>query len=243
MNGLVTYEMVCHSGGTMDIFIEPVLPPPQLVILGRSPVARTLSRIATALQYEVIVYAPLASAEDFADAERVEQTLDLSTVERPEQSFVVVSTQGEDDEGGMAAALRLNTPYLAFVASGKKWRAVSQYLEGQGFSKEQLARVKVPAGIEINAKDPEEIALSVMAQVVSERRSGAYPASAARKEQSDPAAAPLQAIDPICNMTVEIATARYSSQYGGQQVYFCGAGCKQKFDENPAQYAIGGRAP
>ena len=243
VNGLVTYEMVCHSGGTMDIFIEPVLPPPQLVILGRSPVARTLSRIAAALQYEVIVHAPLASAEDFPDAGRVEQTLDLSTVERPGQSFVVVSTQGEDDEGGMAAALRLNTPYLAFVASGKKWQAVSQFLEGQGFTKAQLARVKVPAGIEINAKDPEEIALSVMAQVVSERRSGAYPASAAREgQESDPGPAALQAIDPICNMTVEIATAQYSSDYHEQRVYFCGAGCKQKFDDNPAQYAIGGRA-
>ena len=243
VNGLITYEMVCHSGGTLDIFIEPVLPSPQLVILGRSPVARTLARLAAALRYEVVVFGQGALPADFPDAAQVEPSLDLSKVNRPERSFVVVSTQGEDDEGGMAEALRLKAPYIAFVASPKKWKAVSGFLGGKGFSKEELARVKVPAGIEINAHDPEEIALSIMAQVVAERRSGAFPGLGAETSDAVPEAGGLRAIDPVCNMTVEIATAKYVSEHQGQKAYFCGAGCKETFDAAPEKFAPPRAAP
>ena len=238
VNGLVTHEMVCHSGGTLDIFIEPVLPAPQMVILGRSPVARTLAWLAAGLGYAVAVFGKGALREEFPNAKQVEPSLDLSALKHPERSFVVISTQGEDDEGGMVEALRLNAPYVAFVASPKKWKAVSTFLVGQGFSKADLARVKVPAGIEIHAHDPEEIALSIMAQVVAERRGGALGAipSTANEQVASPDRELVRAIDPVCNMTVEIATAKYLSEHRGQKAYFCCAGCKENFDRTPEKF-------
>ena len=241
VNGVRTYEMVCHSGGTLDIFIEPVLPPPRVVILGRSPVARTVARLAATLGYAVSVFAPGAAAADFQGVERLEDSHDLSALGTAAGAFVVVSTQGEDDEGGLEAALALDAPYIGFVASPKKWQAVSAFLAGRGIASEQLERVRVPAGVEINAVEPEEIALSILAQIVSVRRSEAYQARAAEDGAETgaegAAEAPRKAIDPICNMTVDIATARHVSEYQGQQVYFCAPGCKAKFDANPEQYA------
>src|SRR3970282_942608 len=116
VDGTHAYEMVCYSGGTMDIFIEPVLPAPQVVILGRSPVARTLDGLARALHYAVVVRAPGAPAEDVGAPVQFEASLDLSGLARPQQSFLVVSTQGEDDEGGVAAAPGVGAPYVALVS-------------------------------------------------------------------------------------------------------------------------------
>ena len=261
VSGIRTYEMVCYSGGTMDIFIEPVLPPPQVVILGRSPVARTLARLAKALRYEVIVHAPLATRADFPDADRLEATLTLSGVRGP-QAFAVVSTQGEDDEDAVEAAARSAAGYVAFVASKKKWEAVSRVLAERGVPKERIARVLAPAGVEIQAVEPEEIALSILAQIVSTRRSqiqrdsdaagaGAKPPGAhatgahatgakpgaGSSAHATPPASPDKEEDPICHMQVDPRTAKHTSRHAGKAFYFCCAGCKQRFDQNPAQYA------
>jgi xanthine dehydrogenase accessory factor len=258
VNGIRTYEMVCYSGGTMDIFIEPVLPLPQVVILGRSPVARTLARIAKALRYEVIVHAPDATAEDFPDVDRLEGNLALSHI-RAGQAFVVVSTQGEDDEGAVEAAVRSEVPYVAFVASKKKWDAVRKVLAGHGLSADALNRVQAPAGIEISAVEPEEIALSIMAQIVKTRRDANGAAAAAtshatsahssatasasassskpgRRAWQPPPPPEGKALDPICGMHVDIKTARHTSVYAGQTFYFCCGGCKSSFEQNPAQH-------
>lgn len=245
VDGIHAYEMLCYSGGTLDIFIEPVLPAPQVVILGRSPVARTLARLAKTLDYAVTVLAPGAQQADFSEVERLESTLDLSPVPRLDRSFVVVSTQGEDDEGGMEAALAVQAPYVAFVASPKKWKAVSAHLEDKGIAREAIDRVRVPAGIEINAVEPQEIALSIMAQIVSLRRQGDFPgleAAAGEEDGAGEQAPPATAIDPICGMTVDIATAKHVSKYEEQAVYFCCGGCKTRFDADPTQYANGGGA-
>ena len=259
VDGIHAYEMVCYSGGTMDIFIEPVLPAPQVVILGRSPVARTLAGLARALKFDVVVYAPGARAEDFGEPTAFAASLDLSHLARPRQSFLVVSTQGEDDEGAVTAALAAGAPYVAFVASPKKWKAVSALLLQQGAPREAVERVHVPAGLEINAQEPEEIALSILAQIVSLRRSEAFapageeaPAAQGAKAHGQhahgqgaggPAAkAGPSAIDPVCGMTVDVDTARYRSTYQQQSVYFCCAGCKSAFDADPAKYARAGGA-
>ncbi len=265
VSGIRTYEMVCYSGGTMDIFIEPVLPPAQVVILGRSPVARTLARLAKALRYEVIVQAPLATREDFPDADRIEATLTPAGL-RGRQAFLVVSTQGEDDEDAVEAAARSDAGYVAFVASKKKWESVARILAERGVPKERIARVRAPAGVEIQAVEPEEIALSILAQIVSTRRSQAQDDPAAAGPDAagagvNPSAKPLSnshaaashalgapqaasgpAIDPICHMKVDPRTAKHTSQHGGKAYYFCCAGCKSRFDQNPVQYAAGDRA-
>jgi len=251
VDGIHAYEMVCYSGGTMDIFIEPVLPAPQVVILGRSPVARTLATLAHALKFDVIVHAPGARAEDFGEPTAFADSLDLSQLARPGQSFVVVSTQGEDDEGGVAAALASGAAYVAVVASPKKWKTLSAQLIQQGAERKAVERVHVPAGLEINAKEPEEIALSILAQIVSIRRSDAFEpagdAAAAAKgahagHGAHESAGGPSAIDPICGMTVDVAKAKYMSTYEKQTVYFCCAGCKRTFDADPAKHvrAAGG---
>jgi xanthine dehydrogenase accessory factor len=236
VDGLVTYEMVCHSGGTMDIFVEPVLPLPQIVILGRSPVARTLTRLAKTLGYRVCVLSPHLQDHDFAEADERLPSLELAGIARIGQSFMVVSTQGEDDEGAMLAATRAEPFYLAFVASPKKWKAVSAYLAGQGVPPAALKRVLVPAGVPIAAKEPEEIALSILAQIVQRRRETPVGADAGEARAAGQPAPKRTAVDPVCNMTVDPATASYTSEYAGQTVYFCCGGCKQKFDGEPERY-------
>jgi xanthine dehydrogenase accessory factor len=235
VDGVVTYEMVCHSGGTMDIFVEPVLPLPQIVILGRSPVARALTRLGKTLGYRVCVLSPHVQAHEFSEADERLASLELAGVARIGQSFVVVSTQGEDDEGAMLAAARAEPFYLAFVASPKKWKAVSAYLTEHGVAAGALKRVQVPAGVPISAKEPEEIALSILAQIVQRRREA--PAAAADEARTAAQPAPKRtAVDPVCNMTVDPATASYTSEYAGQTVYFCCGGCKQAFDREPERY-------
>jgi xanthine dehydrogenase accessory factor len=231
VNGMVTYEMVCHSGGTMDIFVEPVLPLPSLVILGRSPVARALAQLATVLGYQVHVFSPHLTDEDFPGVAGRHRSLDLRGVARIQQSFVVVSTQGEDDEGGMLAAAQAAPFYLGFVASKKKWAAVSGYLTQQGVPAALLARVQAPAGGQGKAVEPEEIALAILSQIVETRRNApAQPAAAS------PAPPPRTAVDPVCQMTVDPAHAAHVTSYKGQNVYFCCAGCKQKFEKTPENY-------
>jgi len=236
VDGIVTYEMVCHSGGTMDIFVEPVLPPPQVVILGRSPVGRTLARLAKTMGYRVAVCSPLAGSGDFPEADSMINSLDPAGIPGIAQSFVVVSTQGEDDEGGMLAALRAQPRYLAFVASPKKWKAVSAYLSAQRIASAALERVRVPAGVPIQAVEPEEIALSIMAQIVLSRREDSTHDSAGTGSPAAAEPPPRVAVDPVCHMTVDPANAAHSSQYKGQTLYFCCAGCKQAFDKDPEHY-------
>jgi xanthine dehydrogenase accessory factor len=247
VEGMKTYEMVCHSGGTMDVFVEPVLPAPQLVLLGRSPVARTLAQLAAALHYDVRVYAPQATTEDFPRVSHLAGRLALSGLPRPHQSFVVVCTQGEDDEGGVREAVRSGAPYVALVASPKKWQAIRSTLAGEGMGQDDLARVRVPAGISIHAREPEEIAVSILAEIVSVRRGEGWPgavtasaASAGNAPESNvkaaAAASTAEAIDPVCHMTVDPETATYSSEYQGRTFYFCCSGCKRKFDAEPGRY-------
>jgi xanthine dehydrogenase accessory factor len=229
MAGMVTYEMVCHSGGTLDIFVEPVLPMPQLVIVGRSPIARTLARLAKTLGWRVQVASLQVTARDFPDVDGLVPNLELSRIGGIGESYVVVSSQGEDDEGAMLAAVRAAPAYVGFVASAKKWQAISGYLAGQGVSAAALQRVRVPAGVPIQAVDPEEIALSIMAELVQRRRE----APAGTAPEPPPA---RQAVDPVCHMTVDPASAKYTSDYKGQPVYFCCGGCKQSFDKDPERY-------
>lgn len=230
VNGIISYEMVCHSGGTLDIFVEPVLPPAQVVILGRSPVAQALARLAKTLRYRVSVLSPSVTEQDFPQVDARVPALDFSQLPRVRESFVVVSTQGEDDEGAMLASLRAAPAFLAFVASPRKWKAVSAYLAQQGVPSSDLERVRVPAGVPIKAVEPEEIALSILAQIVQTRRETPAASSAAPEP-------PLRkAVDPVCQMTVDPATAAYSLAYGGQTVYFCCGGCKQTFDQDPERF-------
>lgn len=236
-DGITGYTMMCHSGGTLDIFIEPVLQKPHLMIYGRSPVARTLAGLAKVLSYRVSIIAPAESRNEFDAADLIVDPDQSSTVELTPETMIVVATQGEDDEGALEQALKLNTSYLAFVASKKKWNAVSQYLREKGIDETRLKQIKAPAGLEIGAASPEEIAVSILAQIIEVKRKQKTSDLPKPQLLVEPA---TTAKDPVCGMTVTVKSAKYSSAYHGQTIYFCCAHCQSTFEKDPARFLTAG---
>jgi xanthine dehydrogenase accessory factor len=236
-DGTVDYTMTCHSGGSLDIYIEPVLAKPHIVIMGRSPVAQTLARLGKDINYQISVVAE-ADHETFPHADRIAAS--LGEIGVTQQCFLVVSTQGEDDEEAVEAALSSNAAYVSFVASKVKAQKVAEYLKEKGVAAERLARLKAPAGLDIRAASPEEIAVSILAEIIRARGTKTQEAAhttAARMASSLPVIT-TEARDPICNMIVDTTKARHFSDYRGRKVYFCCAGCKQTFDCQPEKYAV-----
>ena len=227
--GIVDYSMTCHSGGSMDIYIEPVLARLRLLILGRSPVAQTLARLGAAIDYSVTVVAAEADAENFADVNLIaRQDFNLDDLKVTAETCVVVSTQGEGDEEALERALKSDAAYVGFVASKTKAQKIFEYLREKGIPSQRLDAVRAPAGLNIGARTPAEIAASILAEIV-EFRAQHRPAVAAQV---------VEARDPICGMTVETTKARYKSEHDGAVFYFCCAGCKETFDRQPEKYAV-----
>ena len=166
-NGIIQHAMTCHSGGSLDIYIEPVLPKPQVVIFGRTKLAQVLCRLAASMHYRIVVAAPDAGPALFADANHFQGHLDLSSVNLGGPTFAVVATQGEFDAEALTEAVSRRLPYVAFVASRQKARQVLECLAEAGMAPGELARIRTPAGLDIGARLPEEIALSVLAEIVS----------------------------------------------------------------------------
>lgn len=237
--GIVDYTMTCHSGGELDIYIEPVMPNVHLVILGRSPAARTLARLGRDVGYEVSVAVPAEDTEGFADAEINiihARDFDLSPIRITPQTYVVVSTQGEGDEEALeqaALAVTRGAPYLSFVASKIKAGKVLDYLRQKGIAEETIRLVRAPAGLDLGAASPEEIAVSILAEIVQVRRAQAK-AAPRTDAAGDVAPANTEARDPICGMPVDTRSAVHKSEHQGKQFYFCCAGCKQKFEASIA---------
>jgi len=229
-DGIIQYAITCHSGGTMDVYLEAVLPRPQLILFGNSPVAVTLAQFAGVMNYEVIVLDPAATPEQYPGVDRLshEIRLDASAV-RP-VSFAVVATQGHDDEEALEAAARSGVPYIAFVASSRKFASRVEFLRGRGVSEEQIARIKAPAGLDLGAVTPDEIAVSILAEIVQMRHKPS--AGAHGRQTAGLASEPAEARDVVCGMMVEIAAARHVSEYQGVKFYFCASSCKAQFEKN-----------
>jgi xanthine dehydrogenase accessory factor len=160
---------MCPSQGTMDIFVEPILPRPQVVICGSSPVAVAVADLARRSGFAVTVCAPAAEQQAFADADRRIEGFALP-VEEAASRYVVVSTQGRGDEAALAAALAVDVDYVAFVGSRKKAETLKAALAERGITQERLSRLKAPAGLDLGAITPDEIAISILAEIVAARR-------------------------------------------------------------------------
>jgi xanthine dehydrogenase accessory factor len=237
--GIVVYNMTCHSGGALDVYIEPVLPKPHILIMGRSPVGRTLARLAKVVNYTVSVAASNATRETHPEADRVQSLLNLSELKIDPQTFIVVSTQGERDEEALENALHTDASYVAFVASKAKAAKVLQLLSERGIGAERLRQVKAPAGLNIGAASTEEIAVSILAEIVQVSRAR----TSERRETRVSSPEMGEAKDPICGMTVGIDAAKYKSEFEGKSFYFCCAGCKQTFDRQPDKYVLAHSSP
>jgi xanthine dehydrogenase accessory factor len=234
--GIVDYTMTCHSGGSLDIYIEPILPGPHIVVLGRSPVAQALARLGRTAGYMVSVVAPELGEEDYADAALIQvKDFSLSQVRITPQTFIVVSTQGENDEEALEQATGSGAGYIAFVASKTKAAKVFDHLRKSGVAEEKVRQVRAPAGLDLGATTPKEIAVSILAEIVKTRQA----LNSTREKPFAQAPRPLirEAKDPICGMTVDVNLTRHKSEFEGRWFYFCCAGCKQKFDREPAKHA------
>ncbi|MGX9391945.1 XdhC family protein [Nitrobacteraceae bacterium UC4446_H13] len=170
-DGVRFAKNMCPSKGTMDIFVEPVLPHPSLIVLGASPVAVSLAAQARTLGYHVTIAAPAA---DFIEAPEVDVQVDGFQPGNLNDTrhFVVISTQGKGDEAALKAALKIDAAYHAFVGSSRKMTALREKLIGEGIAAEAIDRVKAPAGLDLGAITPEEIAMSILAEITVERRRG-----------------------------------------------------------------------
>jgi xanthine dehydrogenase accessory factor len=230
-SGVVVFPMTCHSGGSVDIYMEPVLPPRRTVVFGHSPVAQAFARLSRAMGFVVEAVDPDADAAMFPDAERIWTQSDALPAKGP--AVAVVATMGERDEEAILSALSLEPGYLGVVASSRRFGQMRATLTARGASAAALDRAHSPAGLDIGARNPEEIALSVLAEIVSLRRAEN---AEAKTPQALPAAAPAEALDPVCGMTVEIAGARHRAEVHGQAFYFCCGGCRERFLASPERY-------
>ncbi|HET9767608.1 MAG TPA: XdhC family protein [Thermoanaerobaculia bacterium] len=244
--GVDVFPMTCHSGGSVEIYLEPVLPVPQLLVFGASPIAHALAQLGQAMGYAVTPIESDADRDGFAadvDARREPQPIasgaETSATARRTR-YAVVATMGEDDEAAIEQAVALSPAYLGVIASARRFAEMRQTLRARGVAEEALATIRSPAGLDIGARTAEEIALSVLAEIVQLRR--AVPAgtlASARDAAAVPApgAESATAIDPICGMTVKVAGARHQAEHAGQTFYFCCAGCRERFVADPERYA------
>jgi xanthine dehydrogenase accessory factor len=235
--GVVPVALTCHSGGSLDIFIEPVLPAPRLVVFGIAPIAHALVRLGKSLGYVVEVADPAADAATFPEADRVFAATEIQAQPGPagvahSWQCAVVATMGQWDEDGVRAALALAPAYLGVVASRTRYAQIRETLQQDGISEAVLRSIRNPAGLDIGAERPEEIALSILAEIVRTKN-----AAPAKPLPVMSAPAPEQAIDPVCGMTVIIATARHRAEWGGRSWYFCAAGCRERFLREPERYS------
>src|SRR5579862_2934595 len=216
--GMTVIPIACQSEGALEIYIEPVLPVPHLVIVGNSPMARTLASLAGALGWRT----DLVSGPDFA------------TSAADERSMIVVATQGHDDEDVLERAVAARPAYLGLVGSRRRGSTVLGYLADRGVPTDELDRVKVPAGLDLGKTTHEEIAVAILAELVQLRAAGALREPAAvRAARAEPRA---QAVDPVCGMTVTADASGRPLRHGGTDYYFCSAGCRQAFEKDPDAY-------
>jgi xanthine dehydrogenase accessory factor len=239
--GIVDYTMTCHSGGTLDIYIEPVLPKPHILIFGRSPLAQTLARLGKTVGYRISVVASGADQEQFPDVDLLRADSNLGELKIGRETFIVVSTQGEGDEEALEQAARTNAAYVAFVASKVKAQKVFEYLREAGVPSERVSQIRAPAGLDIHASTPEEIAVSILAEIIQLRSNRAKPVAESKKSALPVLNLPVlnnEARDPVCGMLVNVSGAKYKSEHNRSEVYFCCAGCKQAFDRQPEKYTL-----
>jgi xanthine dehydrogenase accessory factor len=247
-DGIIELVMTCHSGGTLEIYVEPHLPAPVLWIAGTTPIAGALAALGAASGWRVSVFDPVALAEDYPTAERVSQETALGRIDPEASPYLVVATQGVWDEEALAAGLRRNASYVGLVASPTRATVVRQWLrEETGLADERLAALRAPAGMDLGAETAEEIALSILAELVQVRRGRASfvaaPGPATLAGSAGGTVTPLQPVvddivllDPVCGMTVDRTTARHLAEHDGTVYAFCSIGCRTRFIKDPARF-------
>jgi xanthine dehydrogenase accessory factor len=208
--GAVTVSNPCLSGGSVEIFLEPRVPAPRVLVVGDSPIATALAELGR----------PLGFAVELTSGDRAHPMAD--------DAALVVASHGRGEEPALTAALRLGVPYVGLIASRIRGASVLAALD---VPDDQRSRVHSPAGLDIGGRTAAEIALSVLAQIVQERR------TAERHAAAPAVATPATALDPVCGMTVAAVDASPHADVDGARTWFCGEGCRTAFLADPARYA------
>ena len=212
--GAVTVQNPCLSGGSLEIFLEPMLTSPRVLVVGETPIAAAVARLGAELDLEMTTV-PGTQVEPLAD--------DLA---------LVVAAHGRDELAALRRALEAGVPYVGLVASRVRGAAVVAELRAEGVAEHRLAALETPAGLDIGARTPEEIALSILARIVAVRRG--------EQTVSVRVVAPTEglatAIDPVCGMAVAAADGTPHVDHEGRRVYFCCEGCRTAFEHDPPRY-------
>ncbi len=235
--GIKYYKMTCQSGGSVDVYIEPMTPTTHVMIFGRSHIARALAMLARATGYKVSIIANDADEDMFPDVNSIVKLADYQPQQVGENTAVVVCTQGEDDALSLENAIGTRARYIAFVSSRKKANAIFMGLKKQGVPIEELSKIKTPAGLDIHAKTPEEVAISILAQIIQEKRKASeVEGSTLHSEEYDSVFDQEYYINPVCKIPVQKSAAKHVLEYKGEKVYFCCDGCKESFEKEPEAY-------
>jgi xanthine dehydrogenase accessory factor len=213
--GMTVVPISCQSEGALEVYIEPVLPAPHLVVVGRSPMAHTLADLARALGWRTEV---LDGPE-------------FTVGHASDRSMVIVATQGHYDEEAVEQAVAAKPAYLGLVGSRRRG-----YLAERGVPQDQLDRVHTPAGLDLGKTTHQEIAVAILAELVQLRASGALVSGPADRPRAAGSRQPPQAIDPVCGMTVTADASGRPLDHEGVTYHFCSSGCRRAFEQDPAAY-------
>ena len=248
-DGVVELVMTCHSGGTLEIYVEPHLSAPVLWVAGITPIAGALVALGSAAGWRVSVFDPIADPDAFPGAERVVAGTDIAGLDPGIAPAVVVATQGVWDEEVLGAALARDASYVGLVASPTRAAVVRAWLRDEaGVPDERLAALRAPAGLDLGAETAEEIALSILAELVQVRRGTASfvaspgPATLAGRVVAtadkgiQPIVDDIVLLDPVCSMTVAREHARHLAEHDGVVYAFCSMGCRTSFMRQPTAY-------
>jgi xanthine dehydrogenase accessory factor len=241
-DGVTVVPIACQSEGALEVYIEPVLPVPHLVIVGGSPMAHTLAELAGTLGWNTDLVAGPDFAAGRADSAPPRGDDPPSTPRKKlvdERSMVVVATQGHGDEEIAERAIAAHPAYLGVVGSRKRGEALLGYLADRGVPREDLDEVQVPAGLDLGRTSHEEMAVAILAQLVQLRAAGALGRKTRTRHPeriSLTPAEPVTAVDPVCGMTVTADESARPFTYDGVIYYFCCAGCRRSFEEDPGAY-------
>ncbi len=229
--GVVEYVMECESGGTMDIYVEPQIPKPQLLVVGDSPIAAALQALGRVLDYRIVVVAPGAKESEFSGVDQVVHDLERIPDLLTSETYAVVATMGKYDEAALAQLARSRIAYIGLVASRRRATAVLAALGDSGVDSAARSRIQSPAGLDFSAETPEEIALSILAQITQVRRT-----SGPREltvSDADSTARPIaMEKDVVCGMDVE-ADSPVRVTHAGRTYVFCSEGCRARFLKSP----------
>ena len=213
--------LTCESGGTLELHIEPVIPMTKLLIYGTTPAAVAVANMAVVMDFHVHLFGD----GDVKLSENVEKQDKFASPEG--RSVALVATQGEGDLSALKAALATEAVYIGFIASRKKGTEITIKL-----SSEEKERIKFPAGLDIGALTPEEIAVSILAEIVETAR------AETTADVSEVSEEPSLVKDPVCGMEVDPAIASHSVEYEGVMVYFCCGGCESQFTASPEKFTV-----